>query len=54
MIKDDSVPQEQSAQEETHPEGLDHDDLVATEMVEISGGAPVEGYMHLSLGCHPN
>ena len=38
MIKDNNAPQEQSAQEETHPVGLDHEDLEASEMESISGG----------------
>ena len=54
MAEDNNPPQEQSAQEETHPESLDHDDLLATEIEDISGGVPVDCYMHLSVGCHPN
>ena len=42
MIKDNNTPQEQSAQEEALPESLDHDDLEASEMESISGGAPVQ------------
>ena len=38
MIKDNSAPQEQSVQEETHPVSLDHEDLEASEMESISGG----------------
>jgi hypothetical protein len=39
MIKDNSAPHEQSAQEETHPVSLDHAELEAGEMESISGGA---------------
>jgi hypothetical protein len=38
MIKDDSAPQEQGAQEETHPVSLDHAELEASEMESINGG----------------
>ena len=53
MIKDDSVPPEQSAQEETHPEGLNHDDPRGSHRNGgdwSAVGAPVEGYMHLLIG----
>jgi hypothetical protein len=39
MVEDNNPPQEQSAQEETHPVSLDHEDLEASEMESISGGA---------------
>jgi len=38
MIKHDSAPQEQGAQEETHAVSLDHPELEASEMESISGG----------------
>ena len=38
MIQDNHTPQEQSAQEETHPESLDHDELEASEAEKVSGG----------------
>ncbi|MGA7416168.1 MAG: hypothetical protein WBW33_37205 [Bryobacteraceae bacterium] len=38
MIKDNNAPQEQSAQEETHPVSLDHEELEAIEMESVSGG----------------
>ena len=38
MIKDNNASQEQSAQEETHPVSLDHEELEAIEMESISGG----------------
>ena len=41
MIKDNNAPQEQSVQEEIRPESLDQDDLEASEMENISGGAPL-------------
>jgi hypothetical protein len=40
MIKDNNAPQELSAQEEIHPLSLDHEELEASEMANISGGAP--------------
>ena len=40
MFQDNAASQEQSAQEETHPESLDHEELEAREMANISGGAP--------------
>jgi len=40
MIKDNNAPQKQSAQEEIHPVSLDHEELEAREMANISGGAP--------------
>jgi hypothetical protein len=53
MIKDDKAPQEQSAQEETDPKSLDHDDLEGGELENVSGGSPAD-YVHVSIGCHPN
>jgi hypothetical protein len=38
MIQDNNTPQEQSAQEETHPVSLDHDELEASEAEKVSGG----------------
>ncbi|MGA7416169.1 MAG: hypothetical protein WBW33_37210 [Bryobacteraceae bacterium] len=38
MIKDNNPPQEQSVQEETGPESLDHEDIDQGEMENISGG----------------
>ena len=38
MIQDNNAPQEQSAQEETHPVSLDHDELKASEAEKVSGG----------------
>jgi len=49
MIKDNNAPQEQRAQEETHPESLDQEDLEASEMENISGGVP-ETYTKQSCG----
>jgi len=38
MAEDNNPPQEQSAQEETHPVSLDHDELTASETENVSGG----------------
>ena len=38
MIKDNSAPPEQSAQEETHPASRDQDELKASEAENVSGG----------------
>jgi len=38
MFQDNAASQEQSAQEETHPESLDHEELEASEMENVSGG----------------
>lgn len=52
MIKDDSAPQEQGAQEEAHPVSLDHPELEATEMESISGGmANVHPCTNQASGC---
>jgi hypothetical protein len=40
MIKDNNALQEQSAQEEIHPVSLDHEELEASDMESVSGGAP--------------
>jgi hypothetical protein len=48
MIKDNNT-QEQSAQEAALPESLDHDDLEASEMESISGGAPDQTHMTLCV-----
>ena len=40
MIEDNNAPREQRAQEEAHPEILNHEDLDASEMESISGGTP--------------
>ena len=39
MIKDNNALPEQSAQEEIHPVSLDHEELEASEMESVSGGA---------------
>jgi len=43
MTKGNNAPQEQGAQEETHPVCLDHEDIDPSELENISGGAkPVQ------------
>jgi len=51
MIKDNNAPQEQSVQEEIRPESLDHDDLEASEMENVSGGAATPTYTQLFENC---
>ena len=51
MIKDNNAPQEQSVQEEIRPESLDHDDLEASEMENVSGGVPVTHTQLTYCGC---
>ena len=49
MINDNNTSQELRAQEAALPESLDHDDLEASEMESISGGAPDQTHMTLCV-----
>lgn len=51
MAEDNNPPRGQSAQEETHRESLDHDDLEAIEMESISGGSTNRPCTNQNSGC---
>ena len=51
MVEDNNPPQEQSAQEETHPVSLDHEELEAIEMETISGGMNNQVCTNQNSGC---